>query len=425
MIDTELLRKEPEKVEKALALRGEDGGILEKMVKLDEEWRNEKGEADELRAERNKLGPQIAEAKKKGDDASELLEKGEKIAKKLEKIGEAEKKFEEKRNALMLTIPNIPHDSVPEGKDESGNVELRKWGKPSKKSGDVEPHYELGARTGAIDFERGAKLGGHRFTIMKGWAAKLERTLAQYMLKMAESAGYTEFGLPYMVKEECLVGTGQLPKFRTDLYQTEEAEIQNQLWMIPTAEVPLVNVHRDEVLGEEKLPLKYCAFTQCFRREAGEYGRDIKGLMRQHQFGKVELVKFAKPEESYKELESLTVDAEKVLQGLELPYRVIELCTGDLGFGATKTYDLEVWIPSQDKYREISSCSNCEGFQARRANIKFRREGKNEFVHTLNGSGVAVGRCFISLVENHQEDKGIRVPKALQGYMETDWIDIK
>ncbi len=425
MIDKELLRKEPEKIRKALEKRGADTGVLDELVKMDNEWRKEKGEGDELRAERNKLGPQIAEAKKKGEDAGELIKQGEEIAKKLGEIEVKENLFEAKKRKVMLTIPNIPHESVPEGEDENGNVELRKWGEPSKKSGDVEPHYELGVRTGAIDFERGVKLGGHRFTVMKGWAAKLERALAQYMLKMAESAGYTEFGLPYMVKEECLVGTGQLPKFGGDLYQTEEEEKQDQLWLVPTAEVPLTNLHREEVLEEEKLPLKYCAFTQCFRREAGEYGRDIKGLMRQHQFGKVELVKFAKPEESYKELESLTVDAEKVLQGLELPYQVIELCTGDLGFGATKTYDLEVWIPSQDKYREISSCSNCETFQAMRANIKFRREGKNEFVHTLNGSGVAVGRCFIALVENHQEDKGIKVPKALQSYMETDWIEIK
>lgn len=423
MIDKEVLRKEPEKIRKALESRGADTGALDKLVELDDEWRKEKGEADEFRAERNKLGPQIAEAKKKGEDASALIKQGEEIAKKLGEIEVKENLFEAKKRDVMLTIPNLPHKSVPKGKDE--NVELKKWGDPSKKSTDVEPHYELGIRTGAIDFERGVKLGGHRFTVMKGWAAKLERALAQYMLKMAESAGYIEFGLPYLVKEECLVGTGQLPKFGGDLYQTEEKEKQDQLWLVPTAEVPLTNLHRDEVLEEEKLPLKYCAFTQCFRREAGEYGRDIKGLMRQHQFGKVELVKFAKPEESYKELESLTVDAEKVLQGLELPYRVIELCTGDLGFGATKTYDLEVWIPSQDKYREISSCSNCETFQARRANIKFRREGKNEFVHTLNGSGVAVGRCFISLVENHQEDKGIKVPKALQSYMETDWIEIK
>ncbi|MBD3398247.1 serine--tRNA ligase [Candidatus Micrarchaeota archaeon] len=422
MIDKEVLRKEPEKIRKAIALRGGDKTVVDKLLELDEEWREDKGEADELRSERNKLGPRIAEAKKKGEDAEKLIGEGEKIAKKLEKIGEKEKEFEEKRLELMLTIPNLPHETVPEGKDENDNVEIRKWGEAEKKSRGVEPHYELGARLGVIDFERGVKLGGHRFTVMKGWAAKLERALAQYMLKMAESAGYVEFGLPYLVREECLFGTGQLPKFGGDLYRTEEEEEQDELWLIPTAEVPLVNVHREEVLEEEKLPLKYCAFTQCFRREAGEYGRDIKGLMRQHQFGKVELVKFAAPEESYKELESLTFDAEKVLQGLELPYRVVELCTGDLGFGATKTYDLEVWIPSQEKYREISSCSNCEAFQARRAGIKFRREGKNKFVHTLNGSGVAIGRAFISLVENHQEEDGIRVPKGLQDYMETDWI---
>ncbi|MBD3389957.1 serine--tRNA ligase [Candidatus Micrarchaeota archaeon] len=423
MIDKEMLRSEPEKIRKGIALRGGDKSRLDKLVELDEEWRKEKGGADELRAERNTLGPKIAEAKKMGKDVGELLERGEEIAKKIEKIEEKEEKYKEKRTEIMLTIPNVPHKSVPEGKDEEDNVEMKKWGKPSED--EVEPHYELGARVGVIDFERGAKLGGHRFSVMRGWGAKLERALGQYMLKMAENAGYTEFRLPYMVKEECLVGTGQLPKFRQDLYLTEEEEKQNQLWMIPTAETPLVNLHREEVLEEEKLPLKYCAFTQCFRKEAGEYGRDIKGLMRQHQFGKVELVKFALPGESYMELESLTVDAEKVLQGLELPYRVVELCTGDLGFAASKTYDLEVWIPSQGKYREISSCSNCETFQARRAGIKFRREGKNEFVHTLNGSGVAVGRALIALMENHQESGGIRVPKVLQDYLETDWIDSK
>ena len=422
MIDKETLRNEPEKIKKALENRGADTAVLEELVKMDVEWRNEKVVADELRAKRNKLGPQIAEAKKKGEDASALLKEGEEIAKELEKIGEKEKKFEGEKTQLMLTMPNLPHESVPLGADESENVEVKKWGEPTKKSTDVEPHYELGPRLGVINFEAGVKLAGHRFSVLSGWGAKLQRALAQYMLKMAESAGYREFGLPYLVKEDCLVGTGQLPKFRADLYQTEEEEIQNQLWMIPTAEVPLVNLHRGDVLEEEKLSLSYAAFTQCFRREAGEYGRDIKGLMRQHQFGKVEMVKFTTPEQSYGELEKLAADAEKVLQGLELPYRVIGLCTGDLGFGATKTYDLEVWIPSQDKYREISSCSNCEAFQARRADIKFKREGKNEFVHTLNGSGVAVGRALIAVMENHQEKDGIRVPKALQDYMETDWI---
>ena len=422
MIDKDTLRNEPEKIKKALENRGADTAVLEELVKMDEEWRNEKMVADELRSKRNKLGPQIAEAKKKGEDASALLKEGEEIAKRLEKIGNSEKEFEDKKTQLMLTMPNLPHESVPLGKDETENVEIKKWGEPTKKSTDVEPHYELGPRLGVINFEAGVKLAGHRFSVLSGWGAKLQRALGQYMLKMAEAGGYREFGLPYLVKEDCLVGTGQLPKFKADLYQTEDEEVQNQLWMIPTAEVPLVNLYRGEVLEEEKLPLSAAAFTQCFRREAGEYGRDIKGLMRQHQFGKVELVKFTTPEQSYSELGKLTADAEKVLQGLELPYRVIELCTGDLGFGATKTYDLEVWIPSQDKYREISSCSNCEAFQARRADIKFRHEGKNEFVHTLNGSGVAVGRALIAVMENHQEKDGIKIPKALQDYMETDWI---
>lgn len=427
MIDKEMLRKEPEIVREALRKRNLHDEALDKLIALDTEWKGKKAEADELRAQRNTLGPKIAEAKKggKGNEAAELIAEGEAIAKKLEGIAQKEKEFEMQRDYLLLRIPNIPHESVPEGKDERENVEVRKGGEPKKKGKDVESHHELGVRTGAIDFERGAKLGGHRFTVMRGWAAKLERALAQYMLKMAESAGYTEFGLPQLVKEDVLIGTGQLPKFADDLYRTEVREIQDQLWMIPTAEVPLVNLHRDEVLEEEGLPLKYCAFTQCFRREAGEYGKDIKGLIRQHQFGKVELVRFAVPEKSYEELELLTKDAEKVLGGLGLPYRVIELCGGDLGFGATKTYDLEVWVPSQDKYREISSCSNCEGFQARRANIKFRRDGKNEFVHTLNGSGVAVGRCLIAVVENFQEEGGLKIPKALQPYMETDWVDLK
>lgn len=420
MIDKEMLRNEPEKIRKALEDRGADGKALDELVKLDEGWKTRKVEADGLRAERNKLGPQIAEAKKKGEDAKSLIKKGEEIAEKLERIERAEEEFEGKREGLMLTVPNVPHESVPVGKDESENPELRTWGKTGKGSGDVEPHYELGVRAGVIDFERGVKLGGHRFTVMRGWAAKLERALGQYMLKMAESAGYLEHWVPYLVKEEILVGTGQLPKFAEDLYKTEDG-----MWLVPTAEVPLTNLHRDEVLEENAFPLKYMAHTPCFRREAGEYGRDIRGMIRQHQFEKVELVKFALPEQSYKELESMVVDAEKVLQGLEIPYRVIELCTGDLGFAASKTYDLEVWIPSQDKYREISSCSNCEAFQARRANIKFRREGKNEYVHTLNGSGVAVGRCLVSFLENHQEKGGVRIPKALRDYMETDWIEIK
>lgn len=418
MIDKEMLRNEPEKIRAALENRQHPVDVLEKLVKMDEEWKKRKAETDNLRAGRNKLGPQIAAAKKAGKDVNALVKKGEELAAELDKIGAQEEKFEEKRRALMLTIPNVPHSSVPVGKTAEDNPEVRKWGKPAKGSGDVEDHHELGVRTGALDFERGAKLSGHRFTVMKGWAPRLERALINYMLEVAIGRGYTEFYVPYLVKEEALVGTGQLPKFGEELYKTED-----NMWLIPTAEVPLTNMHREEILEEKNLPLRYTAFTPCFRREAGAYGKDIKGLIRQHQFDKVELVKITTPEQSYEELEMMVKDAEAVLQGLELPYKVIELCTGDMGFAAAKTYDIEVWVPSQDKYREISSCSNCESFQARRANIRYRKDGKPEFVHTLNGSGVAVGRCLIALVENFQEDGGIKIPKVLQDYVETDWIE--
>ncbi|MEM4272220.1 MAG: serine--tRNA ligase [Candidatus Bilamarchaeaceae archaeon] len=420
MLDKEIIRNEPDKVRAALKNRQHPLDVLEKLVKLDEEWKKKKGEADALRAERNKLGPQIAAAKKAGKDVKALVKRGEGLAKEIEAIEKSEEKFEEKRRAIMLAIPNLPHPSVPVGKTAEDNREVRKWGTPTKGSGDVEDHHDLGVRTGALDFERGAKLSGHRFTIMKGWAPRLERALINYMLEVAIGRGYMEFYLPYLVKEEVLVGTGQLPKFGEELYRTEDG-----MWLIPTAEVPLVNIHRDEILEEKALPLKYAAFTPCFRREAGAYGKDIRGLMRQHQFDKVELVKMTAPEKSYEELELMVKDAEEVLRGLELPYKVMELCTGDLGFASAKTYDIEVWVPSQDRYREISSCSNCEEFQARRANIRFRKGGKPEFVHTLNGSGVAVGRCMIALIENFQEDGGIRIPKVLQDYVETDWIEIK
>jgi len=420
MLDKEIVRSNPGLLEQALKNRNADPAILAGLEKLDAKWRELKAEGDSLRAERNRLGLEIAAAAKEKRDISGLKKKGEEIAKKLEKVGEKEQKFEEERRQVMMRIPNIPHSSVPVGKDSHSNLEIRRWGTPKKKSTDVEAHHDLGTRLGVIDFERGAKLGGHRFTVMSGWAARLERALISFMLALHTSRGYKEFYVPYMVKTEILEGTGQLPKFAEELYQATDG-----LWLIPTAEVPLTNLHREEVLEESELPLKYCAFTPCFRREAGAYGKDIKGLIRQHQFDKVELVKFSLPEDSYKELEGMVQDAETVLRQLELPYRVVELCTGDLGFSSAKTYDLEVWIPSQDTYREISSCSNCEAFQARRANIRVRRQKGMEFVHTLNGSGVAVGRALISVVENHQESGGIRIPRALQPHMGTDWIDTK
>ncbi|MEW5996223.1 MAG: serine--tRNA ligase [Candidatus Micrarchaeota archaeon] len=421
MIDKEIIRSNPELLRKALTDRGADLSILGELEGLDAKWRELKAEGDSLRAERNKLGLEIAAAAKEKKDISKLKKKGEEIAKKLGKAGEKEERFEEERRQVMLRIPNIPHPSAPVGKDSRDNPEVRKWGTPKKKSADVEPHHDLGPRLGVIDFERGVKLGGHRFTVMSGWAARLERALVSFMLALQISRGYKEFYVPYMVKGEILEGTGQLPKFAEELYHTGG----DGLWLIPTAEVPLTNLHRGEILEEAQLPLKYCAFTPCFRREAGAYGKDIKGLIRQHQFDKVELVKFSLPEHSYRELEGMVNDAETVLRQLELPYKVVELCTGDLGFASAKTYDLEVWIPSQDTYREISSCSDCEAFQARRANIRVRRQKGLEFAHTLNGSGVAVGRALIAVVENHQEDRGIRIPKALQPYMETDWIDTR
>ena len=420
MLDKEIIRSNPELLKQALKNRNADPAILAEIEKLDAKWRELKGEGDSLRADRNKLGLEIAAAAKEKKDISKLKKKGEEIAKKLEKAGEKEQKFEEERKQLMMRIPNIPHSSVPVGKDSRENPEARKWGTPKKKSTDVEAHHDLGTRLGVIDFERGVKLGGHRFTVMSGWAVRLERALTSFMLALHTSRGYKEFYVPYLVKTEILEGTGQLPKFAEELYQATDG-----LWLIPTAEVPLTNLHREEVLEESQLTLKYCAYTPCFRREAGAYGKDIKGLIRQHQFDKVELVKFALPEHSYKELEGMVQDAETVLKQLELPYKVIELCTGDLGFASAKTYDLEVWIPSQDTYREISSCSNCEAFQARRANIRVRRQKGMEFAHTLNGSGVAVGRALIAVVENHQESGGIKIPKALQPHMGTDWIDTK
>ncbi|MFH0818318.1 MAG: serine--tRNA ligase, partial [Candidatus Micrarchaeota archaeon] len=303
----------------------------------------------------------------------------------------------------------------PVGKDENDNQVIRKWGKPAKKEGDVKAHWDLGKERDILDFERGAKLSGSRFTVLKGPAARLERALINFMLDTQVKNGYTEISPPLLVNEKAMTGTGQLPKFEIELYKCE----RDGLYLIPTAEVPLANLHSGEMLNRDMLPLYYAAYTPCFRREAGAYGKDIRGMIRQHQFDKVELVKITEPEHSYEELEKLTHDAESILKALELPYQVKELCTGDVGFGSSKTYDLEVWVPSQNKYREISSCSNCEAFQARRMNIRYwNKEGKPEFVHTLNGSGVAVGRTLVAIMENYQKENGkIEIPKVLSSYL--------
>lgn len=422
MIDIKIIRETPEAVELALKKRHyqkEAFATLEEIIELDVKWRNVKKEEENLRAERNRLNIEVINKKKTGDSAQSEIKRSSEVSARIKEITVETEQLEMKRNDLLLQLPAIPHESIPLGKNEDDNVEVRKWGKPKKASGDVLSHDILGEVSGLINFERGVKLAEHRFAVLKGPIAKLERALINFMLSVQTTHGYTEMSPPYLVNTKTMQGTGQLPKFESELYRCKN----DDLWLIPTAEVPLTNLFAGEVLEEAQLPIKLTAFTPCFRREAGAYGKDIKGLIRQHQFDKVELVKFAHPEKSYNELESLTQDAERILQLLELPYRVIELCTADIGFASTKTYDIEVWLPSQDKYREISSCSNCGDFQARRANIKFRSGGKLEYVHTLNGSGLAVGRTLIAILENYQEDKKIvKIPKPLQDFMGAEEI---
>ncbi|NPA22625.1 MAG: serine--tRNA ligase [Candidatus Micrarchaeota archaeon] len=415
MLDIELIRTNPQLVKENLAKRQLDPAIIDEIYEIDKRWREVKQALDQARREKNLLSQSIVEYRKQGKDISPLLQKGKELSQQIERLEKEEKELLKKRNALLAQVPNLLHESVPYGKDDSENVEVRRWGTPR---GEGPAHYEIAKKY--IDAERGAKLGGHRFTVLWDRIAKLERALGFFMVEHALSRGYKEVSVPHLVRSEIMYGTGQLPKFQKDLYHCE----RDDLYLIPTAEVPLTNLHKNEILEENELPKRYVAWTPCYRREAGEYGRDIKGLMRQHQFYKTELVKITLPEESWREHELMVKDAESVLQALELPYRVVLLCSGDVGFCSAKTYDLEVWVPSQNKYREISSVSNCTDFQARRIPIKFRREGKLEYVHTLNGSGVAVGRALLALIENHYEDGGIKIPKALQPYMHTDFLEL-
>jgi len=421
MISVKLVRADPELVEKGLADRGADARPLELLLELDSKWRGAKARADSLKGERNKFTEEIAKLKKAGKekDAQKQIKKSHELGEEIRGEDMELASLEEKMNEILLTMPNIPHESVPVGKSEEENAEVRKWGEPKLGSKEVLPHYELGQMSGLIDFERGAKVSGSRFVFLRKELARLERALVHFMLENAISRGYEEYAPPYLVTPKTMQGTGQLPKFGEELYHVE----RDSLYLIPTAEVPLTNLYSGEILKEEQLPISVCAYTPCFRREAGNYQKDIKGILRQHQFDKVELVKFATPENSYSELEKLTKDAESVLQKLGLPYRVVSLCTGDLGFAAAKTYDIEVWVPSQDKYREISSCSNCTDFQARRANIRYWKAGKPEFVHTLNGSGIAVGRTMVAIMENYQEDGGVEVPKVLRDFMQCERIE--
>jgi seryl-tRNA synthetase len=422
MLDIKLIRESPETARKSLVTRNanqETFALLDKILSMDKEWRAIKKEEEILRAERNKLSLQINEKKKAGQDADVDVKRAGEIAARIKQISIETITLEDQTKAEMLMLPNIPDVTVPVGSDETSNPVVREWGRPQKQAGDVLDHHTLGEKSGLIDFERGVKLAEHRFAVLYGPVAKLERALVNFMLSVQTSHGYREVAPPYLVNTKTATGTGQLPKFREELYKT-----QDDLWLIPTAEVPLTNLYSGEILDEKLLPLKLTAYTPCFRREAGAYGKDIRGLIRQHQFDKVELVKFAEPSTSFEELEGMTRDAERILQLLGLPYRVIELCTGDIGFASAKTYDLEVWMPSQGKYREISSCSNCTDFQARRASIRFRGKAGMQFVHTLNGSGLAVGRTLIAILENFQENKKtVRIPEALQDFMGQDSIE--
>jgi len=415
MLDIKFVRENPQIVEEALKKRGAQIN-LDEFLNLDEERRKKLSEVEQLKNQRNVVSKEIGQLKREGKNADELVEQMGQVGEKIKALDEEVKQIDEKLNEIIMGIPNIPHASLPVGPDESYNREERKWGEPRKFNFEPKAHWDLGERLNILDFERGAKVTGARFTFYKGLGARLERALINFMLDIhTREHGYTEILPPFMVNRNSMIGTGQLPKFEEDMFKVANTEY----FLIPTAEVPVTNIYREEILDEKDLPILHCAYSPCFRAEAGAHGRDTRGLIRQHQFNKVELVKFAHPENSYEELQKLTNNAERILQLLELPYRVVTLATGDIGFSSAKTYDIEVWLPSFNTYREISSCSNFEDFQARRANIRYRdAKGKPRFVHTLNGSGLAVGRTTSAILENfQQEDGSVRIPKALQPYM--------
>ena len=418
MLDIKLLRDDPEGVGRRLALRGGDGGTLLASFKgLDERRRALLTEVEELKAKRNAVSKEVGLIKKAGGDASEVIAEMEGVGERIKGLDKDVASVDGELSAFMLTLPNLTHETTPTGGGEADNEVVGTVGEKPKLDFTPKEHTEIGEALGILDFERAGKLSGARFSLLMGAGARLERALINFMLDLhITEHGYTETLPPFMVKEECFVGTGQLPKFRDDQFKIDGLNF----YLVPTAEVPVTNMHREEILDEKDLTISYAAYTPCFRKEAGSYGKDVKGLIRLHQFNKVELVKFASPENSYNELEKLTLNAEEVLKKLGLHYRVVVLCTGDIGFSAAKTYDLEVWLPGQDKYREISSCSNFEDFQARRANIRYRPKGggKPRFVHTLNGSGLAVGRTLVAILENFQQKDGsVVVPEVLRPYM--------
>lgn len=417
MLDAKLLRNNFEEVKSKLDRRGEDISELDQFEGLDKERRELIVQAEALKAERNEVSKQVGEKKRNKEDASEVIARMQEVSKEIKALDHRLHEVEEKLNYVLMRIPNIPHESVPKGETEEDNEELRTWGDIPTFDFEAKPHWDLGTDLNILDFERAAKVTGSRFVFYRGAGAQLERALINFMLNLhTEEHGYEELLPPYLVNRTSLTGTGQLPKFEEDAFLVEAEDY----FLIPTSEVPTTNFYRDEILSVDDLPRAFTAYSTNFRSEAGSAGRDTRGLIRQHQFNKVELVRFVKPEDSYAELDKLTGHAEKVLQLLELPYRVVNICTGDLGFTAAKKFDLEVWMPTQNKYREISSCSNFEDFQARRANIRFRREkeAKPEYVHTLNGSGVAVGRTVAAILENYQQEDGtVIIPKVLRPYM--------
>ncbi|WP_324825585.1 serine--tRNA ligase [Sinanaerobacter sp. ZZT-01] len=425
MLDIKRIREEYESIKKAVESRGHGDFGLSTVLELDDKRKSILAEVEAMKNKQNQDSKQIPKLKKEGVDTTQLMAEMKTLSEKIKGLDAQVSEVEVNLRNALLNIPNAPCELCPVGADDSANLEVKKWGEPKKFDFEQKAHWDIGSDLDILDFERAAKISGTRFTVYKGLGARLERSVINFMLNLHTSEhGYTEILPPFMVNRDAMTGTGQLPKFEDDMFHIPAKDF----FLVPTAEVPLTNLRAQEILDPEELPVYYTAYTPCFRKEAGSAGRDTRGLIRQHQFNKVELVKFCKPEESYKELDSLLAAAESVLQKLEIPYRVVRLSTGDLGFSSAETYDIEVWMPSYGRYVEISSCSNFESYQARRANVRFRRgpKEKPEFVHTLNGSGLAVGRTVAAILENYQQaDGSVLIPKALQDYMGTDKIEKK
>nr|WP_278003319.1 serine--tRNA ligase [Nodosilinea sp. TSF1-S3] len=424
-MDLKQIRENPERVQLALGKRGNYD--LSALLELDQEQRKLETARSQLQARSNEIGKRVGQTIKagaapNGPEVTALKNEGNQVKAELQTLEPQEREIKAQIEAILLGLPNLPSDTTPVGKDETENVEVRRWGDEYLPKAPAKPHWEIGETLGILDFKRAAeKIAQSRFVVLKGAGAALERALISFMLDRHTKAGYDEILPPYLINSAALTASGQLPKFAEESFQCRN----DDLWLTPTAEVPLTNLHRDEILAADQLPVRYCAYTPCFRREAGSYGKDTRGLIRLHQFNKVEMYKFVHPDTSFDELEALVADAEDILQQLKLPYRVLALCTGDLGFASCKTYDLEVWMPSSENYREISSCSNCLDFQARRANIRFKETGQKgtQYVHTLNGSGLATGRTMAAILENYQEANGaVRVPEVLQPYLGREYL---